>query len=343
VLEAQARMDNKGVWATKGGIIEVKHDMGDPESFLSAWKGKTVSGIVERVLSGDRMLVRLLISETKHISVMTLVAGIRAPTTERVNPSNNTVQPAEDFGNEAQMFVEERMLQRSVTVHILGLSPQNQLIAEVIHPRGSIAKFLLEAGLARCTDFHSTLLGSEMAALRQAEKSAQATKQGQFKDHVAKAAPAGNLDCTVTRIFSADVIFVRNRSGVEKRINISSIRGPRQNDSTEAPFRDEAKEFLRKRLIGKQVRMSLDGSRPANGEYDAKEAASITHNDKNVGLLMVQEGWASVIRHKRDDTDRAPNYDELLAAQEAAKEAKNGMVCVPNSSLDYMFPLCHTA
>ena len=43
------------------------------------------------------------------------------------------------------------------------------------------------------------------------------------------------------------------------------------------------------------------------------------------GLSLVQEGWCSVIRHKRDDTDRAPNYDELLAAQETAKEEKKGM------------------
>jgi len=257
---------------------------------------------------------------------MTLVAGIRAPATERVNPSNKQVQPAEEHGNEARQFVEDRLLQRNVKVDILGLSPQGQLIASVKHPRGSIAIFLLEAGLARCTDFHSTLLGGDMAALRQAEKTAQSQKRGVHKDHVAKtAATGGNLEAQVTKIFSADVIFVRNKAGVEKRINLSSVRGPRPTEPSEAPFRDEAKEFLRKRLIGKHVRMSIDGSRPATEEYDAKEVATITLNDKNIGLLLVQEGWCSVIRHRRDDTDRAPNYDELLAAQEKAKEEKKGM------------------
>lgn len=256
---------------------------------------------------------------------MTLVAGIRAPTTERVNPSSGQTQPAEEHGNEARRFVEERLLQRNVKVDILGLSPQSQLVASVRHPRGSIAKFLLEAGLARCTDFHSTLLGAEMPVLREAEKVAQAGKKGVFKDHVAKAAGAGTLEAHVTRVFSADVIYVRNRAGVEKRINLSSVRGPRPSEAAESPFRDEAKEFLRKKVIGKHVRMSIDGSRPATGEYDAKEVATITLNDKNVGLLLVQEGWCSVIRHRRDDTDRAPNYDELLAAQETAKDEKKGM------------------
>ena len=258
---------------------------------------------------------------------MTLVAGIRAPTTERVNPSNNQTQPAEKHGNSSRQFVETRLLHRKVKIDVLGLSPQGQLIASVKHiQHGSIAKHLLEAGLARCTDFHSTLLGADMAPLRDAEKVAQSAKLGVFEDHVAKAVgPGGNLEAQVTRVFSADVIFVRNRAGVEKRINISSVRGPRQNEATEAPFRDEAKEYLRKKIIGKHVRLSIDGSRPAAGEYDAKEVATITYNDKNIGLLLVQEGWCSVVRHRRDDTDRAPNYDELLAAQETAKEAKKGM------------------
>ncbi|KAL3422368.1 tudor domain-containing protein [Phlyctema vagabunda] len=326
VLEASARVEDKGLHGTTGGHIDVQHSMGDSAEFLEKFKGKSVDGLVERVLSGDRMLLRLMITPKKHYQVMTLVAGIRAPTTERVNPSNQQVQPAEEFGNEARQFVEERLLQRNVKVDILGLSPQDQLIASVKHPRGSIAVFLLEAGLARCTDFHSTLLGTDMAALRTAEKTAQAKQLNLYRDHVAKTnTSGGSSEATVTKIFSADVIFVRNKAGAEKRINLSSIRGPRPGEPSESPFREEAKEFLRKKIIGKSVRMNIDGSRPATGEYDAKEVATITLNDKNIGLLLVQEGWASVIRHRRDDTDRAPNYDELLAAQEEAKEAKKGM------------------
>jgi hypothetical protein len=34
-------------------------------------------------------------------------------------------------------------------------------------------------------------------------------------------------------------------------------------------------------------------------------------------LLLVENGWTSVIRHRKDDEDRSPIYDELLAAEEA--------------------------
>jgi staphylococcal nuclease domain-containing protein 1 len=67
LLEATARSEDKGLWAPSGGRIEIQHDMGNTQVFLDTYKGKTVDGLVERVFSGDRMLVRLLISPTKHI------------------------------------------------------------------------------------------------------------------------------------------------------------------------------------------------------------------------------------------------------------------------------------
>jgi staphylococcal nuclease domain-containing protein 1 len=70
LLEATARSEDKGLWAPSGGRIELQHDMGDSQVFLDTYKGKTVDGLVERVFSGDRMLVRLMITPTKHIQGM---------------------------------------------------------------------------------------------------------------------------------------------------------------------------------------------------------------------------------------------------------------------------------
>jgi len=322
-LESQAKSEGKGVWAGTGGVIDVKNDIGSID--FNQWKGKTVDGVVERVLSGDRCLVRLKLSDKSHLQAMALVAGIRTPATERVNASTGQTQGAEEFGNEARQFVEQRLLQRDVKVEIVGISQQGQLIASLIHPRGSIAEFLLSDGLARCNDSHSTMLGPKMAALRAAEKKAQAAKLRLHKGHVAKAAGGGTSDMIVSKVVSADTIFVRTKTGDEKRISLSSVRGPRAGEPSEAPFRDEAKEYLRKKLIGKHVKVSVDGSKPASEEFEARDVATITEKGKNINLALVQDGWCSVIRHRKDDTDRAPNYDELLAAQEEAKEKKKGI------------------
>jgi len=325
-LESSAKNDGKGLWSGAGGHIQVQNDLGGPE-FMNEWKGKTVDGIVERVLSGDRLLVRLLLSDKKHVQVMTLLAGIRTPATERTQQSTGQTQPAEEFGNEARSFVEDRMLQRKIKVDIVGASAQGQLVANIIHPNGNknIAEFLLTEGLARCNDFHSTMLGEKMAPLRQAEKTAQGKKLRLHQHHVAKADGAKS-DMVVSKIIGADTIIVRNKAGTaEKRISFSSIRGPRTNEATEAPYRDEAKEFLRKRIIAKQVSISVDGNKPAENGFEAREVATVTEKGKNIGLQLVEEGYATVIRHRKDDTDRASNYDELLAAQEKAKEDKKGI------------------
>lgn len=256
---------------------------------------------------------------------MLLIAGIRAPNTKRVNTSDGQETPAEPFGDEAQSFVEERLLQRSVKVNILGVSPQNQLVGSVKHPKGDIAVFLLKAGLARCTDHHSTMLGHEMSTLRQAEKSAKDSRLGLFQGMAAPKAGSAETEVVVSRIQTADTIYLRYPNGTEKRVNLSSVRQPKPSDPKQSPFGAEAKEFMRKRLIGKHVKVSIDGRRPASEGYDEREMATLIHGKENVALTLVENGWASVLRHRMDDTDRSPIYDDLLAAEEVAQQEQNGM------------------
>ncbi|ORY04194.1 hypothetical protein BCR34DRAFT_604950 [Clohesyomyces aquaticus] len=326
VLEARARADSKGVWQEAGGRISSSSELSDPKTFVEDNKGKALDAIVEKVLSGDRLIVRLLLSPTEHLQTMVLVAGLRAPSTKRTNVSDGKEQPAEPFGEEAHQFIETRLLQRNVVINVLGVSPNGQLVANVKHPvQGSIAPHLLRAGLARCTDHHSTLLGQEMGTLRQAEKEAKSNRVGLHHGHVAQKAGAGEMEAVVGRIQSADTLFLRGKSGGERRINLSSVRQPKPSDPKQSPWGAEAKEFLRKKLIGKHVKFTIDGKRAATEGYDEREMATVTFQGKNVGLMLVENGMASVIRHRQEDTDRSPIYDELLLAEQAAQEGQKGM------------------
>ncbi|KAI9884064.1 MAG: sedoheptulose-7-phosphate:D-glyceraldehyde-3- phosphate transaldolase [Watsoniomyces obsoletus] len=326
-VEARAKANSEGLWGSDVEVVETTYDVSKPEEFLQEWKGQSVDAIIERVLTGDRLVVRLLLNPTKHQQIVVLIAGIRAPMSKRANPTNGKEQPAEEGGEEARMFVEERLLQRTVKVKLVGITPQTQLVAVIEHPtNGSIAPHILKAGLARCLDFHSTMLGGDMATLRQAERFAKENHHGLFKGHVGqKANGAGSSEATVSRVQSADTIYVRNKAGVEKRISLSSIRQPKPSEAGQVPFVPEAKEFLRKKVIGKHVSVQIDATRPATEGFEAREMATVTFQNKNVALMMVENGWASVIRHRRDDDDRSPIYDELLAAEEAAQKEKKGM------------------
>jgi len=281
---------------------------------------------IEKVLSGDRLIVRLVESPTKQTQTMLLIAGIRAPNTKRVNTTDGTELPAEPLGDEAQAFVEARLLQRNVMINVLGVSPQNQLVGQVIHKMGDIAMFELKAGLARCVDHHSTMLGSEMQALRQSEKVAKDGRLGLFKGAAAPSRGGGKeQDVVVSRVQSADTLFLRFPNGQERRVNLSSVRQPKPTDPKQAPFGTDAKEFMRRKLIGKHVKVSIDGKRPATDGYDEREMATVHLNNENVALSLVENGWTSVLRHRMDDTDRSPIYDDLLIAEQTAQTEGKGM------------------
>lgn len=322
-LEGQAKADGKGLW---GKPDEIQNSsMTDPNALLEKHKGQPIDAIVEKVLTGDRLIVRLKLSPTEHVQTMLVIAGVRSPATKRTSPEGKDI-PAEPYGTEAHQFVETRLHQRACKVHIVGVTPQNQLIGSVIHPRGNIAKFLLDEGLARSNDQHVTLLGGDMAQLRQAETAAKNSRKGIFSTLSAtKTAGPQDADYTVVRILNAETIFIRTRAGEEKKITLSSIRQPKPSDPKQAPFGADAKEFLRKRLIGKHVKVSIDGKKPPSEGFEEREVATVVVNGKNIALILVEAGYASVIRHRKDDDDRSPDYDALLLAEETAQKEEKGM------------------
>ena len=325
LAQARAKADSKGIWSGSNGSIDTSYEVADVKTFADENKGKKLNGIVERVLTGDRLILRLLLSSTKHVQTVAVVAGIRAPSTRRTNPSDGKEQPAEPFGEEAQAYMESRVLQRTLNIEVVGTTPQGLLVCSVAHQQGGdMASHLLRNGLARCVDHHSTMLGAGMSALRTAEREAKTKKLAIFKDHVAPKA-ASESEVTVVRVQTADTVFVRNRAGAEKKLNLSSVRQPKPTDPAQAPFQAEAKEYMRKKLIGKHVKIAINGKKPASEGYEEREVATVTQGGKNVALGLIEAGYGSVIRHKRDDTDRSPIYDELLAAEEIAAKEKKGM------------------
>lgn len=325
-LESLAQDEGKGVWAgAANGQIDTSYELTDGAGLVNRFKGQQLEGIIEKVLNGDRVVLRLLLSPEEHVQTVVAVAGVRSPAAKRTT-ADGTVQAAEPFGDEAYQFVETRLLQRKVKVSLLGVTPQGQLVAALLHPNGNIARFLLEQGLARCQDHHSTLLGGDMAGLRQAERGAKDARKGIFTNLAApKASGAAAADYTVSRVLNADTIFIRNKAGQEKKISITSIRQPKPSDPKQAPFAADAKEYLRKRIIAKHVKVTINGKKPATEGFEEREVATVVQGNINVGLSLVEAGYASVIRHRADDDDRSPDYDSLLIAESEAQKEARGM------------------
>ncbi|THH21338.1 hypothetical protein EW146_g211 [Bondarzewia mesenterica] len=333
-IENEARSAGRGIWNPHGPKAhQVIHTMPlDSQAYISEWKGKNLDAIVEAVRDGTTLRVRLLMPDGEHQFVNIALAG-------------------------AKFFVESRLLQRAVKVQLLSLPtaaatpfqfganggappPASIFIGNVLHPAGNIAEHLVAAGLARIVDWHAGMLASSggMERLRAAEKVAKEKRLCLYANVPAssassKAAPATNghsrsFDATVLRVWTGDQISVADRdSGKERRVQLSSTRAPRISDPKQAYYAQEAREFLRKKLISKHVKVHIDFIRPREGDFEERECATIRYGNNNVNIAeqLIEKGFASVVRHKRDDEDRSPDYDKLMAAEQNAVAETRGM------------------
>lgn len=324
----------------------------DPVAFLAEYKGQKLSAIVEGVTNGSQIRARLLISPEHHQFVNLGLAGIRAPRSG--NLSGREDIQGDEFGDEARFFVESRLLQRLIHVTLLSLptptpapgsaqnghAPQVSLfLGTVHHPAGNIAALLVSVGLARIVDWHAGFLASSptpgmMSELRRAEADAKSHRRNLYKDlpdpriAAQQAAASGrSFDALVTRVWGADMLsIVKTGEQTERRVQLASVRQPRPSDPKLAGLQLEGKELLRKRLIGKTVNVVIDYVKPAEGDYEERECATVRlPNGTNVAEYLVERGLLGVLRHKQGDENRSSDYDRLMAAEARAIEEKKGL------------------
>nr|XP_023647180.1 staphylococcal nuclease domain-containing protein 1 [Paramormyrops kingsleyae] len=348
-LEDQAKSVKKGMWSEGGGshtIRELKYSIENPRNFVDSMHQKPVNAIIEHVRDGS--VVRALLLPDYYL-VTVMLSGIKCPTFKR--EADGTESP-ESFAAEAKFFTESRLLQRDVQI-ILESCHNQVILGTILHPNGNITELLLKEGFARCVDWSMAVYTQGADKLRAAERSAKERKVRIWKDYVA---PTANLDqkdrqfvAKVMQIVNADAIVVKLVSGEYKTIHLSSIRPPRiEGESAQEknkdkdkrfrplydiPYMFEAREFMRKKLIGKKVNVTVDYIRAATAATDLgtssipafpeRTCATVTIGGINIAEALVSKGLATVIRYRQDDDQRSSHYDELLAAEaRAIKNAK---------------------
>ncbi|XP_039181261.1 staphylococcal nuclease domain-containing protein 1 [Crotalus tigris] len=339
-LEEQAKTAKKGMWSEGTGshtVRDLKYTLENPRHFVDSMHQKPVNAIIEHVRDGS--VVRALLLPDYYL-VTVMLSGIKCPTFKREADGTESPEP---FAAEAKFFTESRLLQRDVQIVLESCHNQN-ILGTVLHPNGNITELLLKEGFARCVDWSMAVYTRGAEKLRSAERYAKEHKLRIWRDYVA---PTANLDqkekqfqAKVVQVLNADAIVVKLNSGDYKTIHLSSIRPPRLEGEGpqdknrklrplyDIPYMFEAREFLRKKLIGKKVNVTVDYIRPASGATDTVPAfsertcATVTIGGINIAEALVSKGLATVIRYRQDDDQRSSHYDELLAAE--ARAVKNG-------------------
>jgi len=280
------------------------------------------SAVVEQVPSGSIVRV-LLLPSCEQVTV--IMAGIQAPAIRR---KPDGTEEAEPFSREARFFVESRLLHRDVQVTLDKLDKNGAVVGTVLHPQGSMALELVKVGLARVIDWSCAYTGELAPQLRAAERAAKDKRLRIWRAYVPpnQGNDMGEFQGKVVEVATADTLVLSEGSGGERRLSLSSVRAPKVKEQPELAA--EAKEVLRKNLIGKKVKAVPEYRRRFEmdkGETVERLFGSVFFNgEKNAAQLLIGEGLATVARHNQSD-ERSLHYDALLEAEAAAIAAKKGM------------------
>ncbi|KAB7498565.1 Nuclease domain-containing protein 1 [Armadillidium nasatum] len=294
-LEDAAKAAGKGKWSPDAhkNVRDIKWSVEDVRAFVDKHKGKPMKAIIEHVRDGSSVKAFLL----------------------------------PDFYN--------------ITLMISGIK------------NGNIAELLLREGYAKCQTWSMKSVTGGSNKLQEAEKIAMNKKLRVWAGYTPpasqglwfgglKAKDGGSLvqkesefNGKVAEIINGESLIIKKNNGQQKKIFLSSIRQPRsdQPDTRQSasvrnrplydtPFLYEAREFLRKKLIGQKVHVSVDYIQPPQNNFPEKVCATVRIGDVNVAQALVSKGLATVVRYRQDDDNRSSCYDELLSAEaKAIKEA----------------------
>lgn len=302
-----------------------------------------VKCVIEHIFDGSRY--RLLCTDEQlapvgllHASFTLILAGIAAP---RIG--NSRLDPptaSEPYAELAKQFVEMRLLHRELNISLHGTDKSGVCaVGTVHHPKGNIGVELLKIGFARVSDWSARMMNTlDVPAFRVAENEAKRTNKGVWESYVPPTlSGASEIVGTVVEVLTGDTLSILpngepyDSESRLKKISLASVRSPRAGNEKagkpDEPYLYECKDRLRVLTIGKTAKVHVHYERdiPMGPNTEHRQFGTISVGKReDIAEVLVSEGLAETQRH-RDDDEKSPRYDELCAAESAAKAAKKGI------------------
>jgi len=340
--QSSAEQERKGLWGSDAHahVREVCWDVEDARALVEQNRGKKIKAVVENVRDGSTVRAFLLLPES-HCHVTIMLSGVRAPLCKTGPNGLPEADGSEPHGLEAQFFTESKLLQQEVEVMLESCNKSNNmLIASVFHPMGNIAEALLKFGYAKTVDWSLKVVSEGSEKYRAAEKHARDNKLKVWQNFTAPTGPDinakdKNFTGKVVEVVNGDALMIKRSKTETKKVHLASIRPPRLAEGAARPdnFRAlydiphmfEAREFLRKKLIGHNVQVIVDYIQPANDQFPEKTCCTVMIGDVNVAEALVSRGLATVVIHGQNSDQRSSMYDALSMAEEKAMKSSKGL------------------
>ena len=206
---------------------------------------------------------------------------------------------------------------------------------------------MLKEGLAKTVDRTIGLVYGGIEKYREAERSAKAKKSRIWKNYETIANERSNdsknqFEAEVVEIVNSECLVVERKSDKELiKIWFSSIRARPKADTSkfassttttankirplyDIPLAFETREFLRKKLIGKNVLIKIDYEQPKSDQFPMKTCATVFLGEVNLAVALVLKGFATVIK-RNDDDQKSCAFDDLLEAESKAQKSNKGL------------------
>ncbi len=216
-------------------------------------------------------------------------------------------------------------------------------MGRIHHKNGDIALLLVQSGLAKTimpkteeeydADYYKELRDSQNVATMKKlglweNSTADASKtQGYEKE-------SKKFNGKVLEVHSGDsMTVVKEGSDKERKVFLASVKAPSmaRRDGEDEPWAWVAKEFVRKQLVGRKVKVEMEFKRevelkngPNAGEKRTMEFASIFVHDKNVSVQLIERGFARANLSKFAE-ENSKHFEKLMAAEKKALGKKVGV------------------
>lgn len=305
--------------------------------------GNEVTCVIEYIFDGSRFRVHvtdpdLQAAGLQYANFTLILGGVASP--RMGNPRLNPPTRNEPYAEDARAFVEARLLHRELKISLHGTDKSGICaVGTVHHPRGNIGVELLKNGLARVSDWSARMMNPlDIPAFRVAENNAKRTNTGVWHSY-APPQLSGDSEIIgqIVEVLTGDTVAILpagqlyDSDAKLKKVSLASVRSPRVGNEKigkpDDPYAYECKDRLRVLCAGKNVRVTIHYEReiPMGQDTENRQFGTISVGKReDVGEVLVVEGLA-VTQHHRDDEEKSPRYDLLVAAENAAKAAEKGV------------------
>lgn len=299
LAQEEASSKKIGMWSeNQEGAVRKLPVQIDNKSLL---KKKDFDAIVQTVINGSMFNVWLL-PNFEYITLQ--LAGVRAPSAKRNAP--------ELYGIESKNFSEDRLVERVVKVSLYEINENGNFVGRILHPKGDIAVFLVSEGLAQMVNQTAALIPNS-EEIRAAETRAKENQKNIWKNFDKNILRTSRIDGKVVGIRGSNSIEVNNGVGIT-RLWLSCCKVPQYNPQGAEPFGLEAREKLRKMLIGKKVQCVVDY------KVDDRSFATVYLGNECVNELLIKDGLATCLVSKNNNPSE--RIDSMLRAEKEAASRK---------------------